>query len=191
MISHLDGKIDAIEEDTITIDVGGIGFEVYVAKIPGLSEGAQMLIHTVWQIKEDGVTIFGFATRQESELFKTITSKVSGVGGKTALTILKSLSPAQIAEAVIHEKAHVFRAISGIGPKMSERIVLELRDVMSKMTISSVPSGGDEMDEARAALRSLGFSIGEVEKALSGVKAHDLKSEEIIKVALGKLSGGK
>ena len=74
---------------------------------------------------------------------------------------MKTLTPGQIADAVIHEKAHVFRAVSGIGPKMSERIVLELRDVMAGMPVQPGSVGkSDEIDEARAALRR-GFSIGE------------------------------
>ncbi len=188
MIAHLDGRIEQIEDDSIVLDVNGLGFEVQIAKIPGLAIGAQTRIYTVWQFKEDGVTIFGFSSPGESKLFKAICAKVSGVGGKTALALLRGLTPGQIADAVVHEKAHVFKAIPGIGQKTAERIVLELRDMMAEVSYAPAPVGGDKVDEARAALRSLGFSIGEIEKALSGLKPQSMTSEDIIKIALSKLS---
>ena len=188
MIAHLDGTVESVEEDIAIIDVGGVGYEVHIGRILGLTEGVKMRVYTVQQFKEDGVIVFGFGSPDEVKLFKTITSKVSGVGGKIALSILRSLTPSQIADAVVHERSHVFRAIPGIGPKMSERIVLELRDVMASVAFTTTSISGDQVDEARVALRSLGFSIGEVEKALSGLKQKELTSEEIIKQALGKLS---
>ncbi len=188
MIAHLDGRIEQIDDESIVLDVNGLGFDIQIANIPELSIGLQIRIYTVWQFKEDGVTIFGFATPGESKLFKTICAKVSGVGGKTALAILRGMTPGQIADAVIHEKTHVFRTIPGIGQKTAERIILELRDMMAKVSYAPSPIGGDRVDEARAALRSLGFSIGEIEKALSGLKSQSMTSEEIIKTALSRLS---
>jgi len=190
MINHLDGTIEDFDDEVVVLNVNGIGFEILVGRVSGVEIGKSLRLYTVWRFNsEDGYTIFGFETPQESKLLKTITSKVSGVGGKTALSLLKTLTPGQIADAVIHEKAHVFRAVSGIGPKMSERIVLELRDVMAGMPVQPGSIGkSDEIDEAREALRALGFSIGEIEKAFDGIKGKGASSEEIIKHALSRLS---
>jgi holliday junction DNA helicase RuvA len=188
MISHLVGTVDSIDDDYIVLDVGGVGYQVFIGKVPDLSLGATIKLYTIQQFKEDGVTLFGFGTQTECKLMQTITSKVSGVGGKTALGILRILSPGQIADAVIYDKPHVFQSVPGIGAKLSQRLCLELKDAMGQVQTKSLPIGGDMMDEARAALRSLGFSIGEVEKSLSGLGKTEKSAEEIIKTALGRLS---
>jgi Holliday junction DNA helicase RuvA len=190
MIAHLNGIVDSIEDDYIILDVAGVGYQVFIGKVPDLSIGGQLKLFTIQQFKEDGVTLFGFATQTECKLMQTITSKVSGVGGKTALGILRNLSPGQIADAVIYEKPHIFQSVPGIGAKLSQRLCLELKDAMGQVQIQakSLSVGGDMVDDARAALRALGFSMGEVERALSGLGKTEKSSEEIIKTALGKLS---
>lgn len=190
MIAHLCGTVETIEDEYIVLDVGGVGYQVFIGKIPDLSIGGNLKLHTIQQFKEDGVTLFGFATQTECKLMQTIMAKVSGVGGKTALGILRNLSPGQIADAVIYEKPHVFQAVPGIGAKLSQRMVLELKDAMGQVQVQSraLPVGGDMMDEARAALRALGFSMGEVERALAGLGKTEKSAEDIIKTALGKLS---
>lgn len=188
MIAHLNGIVDSIEDDYIILDVAGVGYQVFIGKVPDLSIGGQLKLFTIQQFKEDGVTLFGFATQTECKLMQTITSKVSGVGGKTALGILRNLSPGQIADAVIYEKPHIFQSVPGIGAKLSQRICLELKDAMGQVQVKTLPVGGDMVDEARAALRALGFSMGEVERALSGLGKTEKSAEEIIKTALGKLS---
>ncbi|HOO97452.1 MAG TPA: Holliday junction ATP-dependent DNA helicase RuvA [Caldisericia bacterium] len=189
MIAHLEGRIDLIDDEFIVIDVGGMGYRVFHGNIEGLQLGRTIKVHIVYQQKEDGVTLFGFGTSQEANLMRTIQGRVSGVGGKSALMILRTLTPSQIADAVINERPDVFKTVHGIGKKTSERIVLELRDVMSQIPIGvgvERTTASSAIDDARAALRALGFTIGEVEKALDGI-GKELSSEEIITAALEKL----
>jgi len=187
MIAHLKGIVELIEDEYLVLDVGGVGYRVFYASIPDLHIGSELKLHIIFQHKDDGITLFGFNTTQEATLMRTIQSRVSGVGGKSAMMIMRSLTPGQIADAVMNERPEVFKTVHGIGKKTAERIVLELRDVMSKLPVvpGQLPASGS-IDDARAALRALGFTIGEVEKSLDGID-RELSSEDIIRKALEKL----
>ncbi len=187
MIAHLKGTVEHVEDEFLVLDVHGVGYRVFHAVIPELAVGKELKIHIVHQQKEDSVTLFGFNTAQEATLMRTIQGRVSGVGGKTAMMIMRSLTPGQIADAVMNERPDVFKTVPGIGKKTAERIVLELRDIMSKLPVvpGQLPASGS-IDDARAALRALGFTIGEVEKSLAGID-RELSSEDIIRLALEKL----
>ena len=187
MIAHLKGIIEYIEDDFLILDVGGVGYRVFYGMIPNMQTKASLKLHIVYQHKEDSVTLYGFATRQEATMMRTIQSRVSGVGGKSAMLIMRTLTTTQIADAVLNERPEVFKTVHGIGKKTAERIVLELKDVMENMPIvpGQLPKSGN-IDDARAGLRALGFTIGEIEKSLEGVN-RELPSEEIIRKALERL----
>ena len=129
MIAKLKGLVDTIGEDSCIIDVNGVGYLVFAsAKTLGrlvLKGSVSLLIETV--VREDSITLFGFADPLEKEWFNTLT-KVQGVGAKVALSILSVLLPSQLAQAVAAQDKNSFARANGVGPKLAARIVTELKD---------------------------------------------------------------
>ena len=129
MIAKLRGIIDTIGEDFCVIDVNGVGYQVAAsAKTLGrLSVGQETTMHTVMTVREDDISLFGFADAWEKEWFNTLT-KVQGVGSKVCLSILSVLGPSQLSQAVSAQDKASFCRASGVGPKLAARIVTELKD---------------------------------------------------------------
>ncbi len=130
MIAFIRGTIIDQEIDSVTLDVGGIGYQVLipVQQMAGsLQTGKELALHTYLQVKEDSWTLFGFANKEQLQIFKLLIS-VNGVGARTALAILNLLSPVQIAVAIGNGEYKVFNQVPGIGNKISQRIVLELKE---------------------------------------------------------------
>ena len=195
IISYISGLLEHIENNIISIDVNGVGYEIIVPKtvleeLPHIGE--QIKIHTYMHIREDEHTLYGFAHLNEKKMFKLLLS-VSGIGPKVALTILSTLSSEQFASAVIKSDLFLLTNIPGIGRKSAERIVIELKDKLfefskekpSDTTFISV----DEkiQKEAIGALTSLGYNSREASKAFQQI-AKDIEPnssiEDIIKLAL-------
>lgn len=130
MIAFIRGTIIDQEIDSVTLDVGGIGYQVLIPiqQMAGtLQTGKELALHTYLQVKEDSWTLFGFANKEQLQIFKMLIS-VNGVGARTALAILNLLSPVQIAVAIGNGEYKVFNQVPGIGNKISQRIVLELKE---------------------------------------------------------------
>lgn len=162
MISSLHGTVLHTTSDQVVIEVGGVGFSVAVPADVAhtASIGERMLLHTSLIVREDALSLYGFADRDELEIFGLLIS-VTGVGPKSALGVLSHLTVDQIAEAVMAEDDAPFRRVSGIGPKTAKLIVLQLAGKVraaTPTTKTATARGGDVIDQVAAALVGLGWS---------------------------------
>jgi Holliday junction DNA helicase RuvA len=178
MLAYLRGTLQSRDitggpADRIVIDVSGVGFELTVSKRTALScgdLGDTVTVHTAVSIRETEWTIFGFASREEREMFALLQS-VSGVGPKLALALVGTLGSSQIADAVIAEDHKLLSQAPGVGTKVAQRIILELRPKMEEWSRGrGLASGGpaqanEQLDEARAILEGLGYTLTEINMA--------------------------
>ncbi|GGW29701.1 Holliday junction branch migration protein RuvA [Arenibacter certesii] len=193
MITHLRGKLVEKNPTYIVIDCGGVGYFVNISlhtfsKI-GDSENVQVYTHL--QVKEDSHSLFGFWEKSEREIFRLLLT-VSGIGAATARTMLSSLSPSQIRDAIAVGDAKTIQGVKGIGAKTSQRVILDLKDKILKIydiDELSVPPSNTNKDEALSALEVLGFVRKQAEKVVDKAIAQDsgLSVEDIIKFALKNL----
>ncbi len=209
MIAKLRGLIDTLGEDYAIVDVNGVGYLVFAsAKTLGkLAKGVEtsLLIETV--VREDSITLFGFADAWEKEWFATLT-KVQGVGAKVCLAILSVLTPVQLAQAISAQDKNSFTRASGVGPKLAARIVTELKDKIVTVPVGEFvrevnvnPTEQTEnyedklvariddpskMEDAISALVNLGYQRLEAYKAVNAasLKAPDADMAELIRLAL-------
>lgn len=202
MIYSVRGKLIYHSANEAVVECSGVGYHCYstvstLNQLPPL--GSEVLLYTVLNVKEDGVTLYGFASIAEKNCFQLLTS-VSGIGPKGALAILSLMSPDQVALAVLSGDHKSLTKAPGVGPKTAQRVVLELKDKMKTAGFSAEAvtvadtmqqsAGGGNLSEAMAALLALGYSQSEAAQAVSGCKEED-SVDVIIKQALKKLSGGK
>lgn len=191
MIATLEGILEYRGDDSIIINVGGIGFRVYV---PGstLSQlgdvKGEVSLYTHLHLREDKVALYGFASSEELALFKDLIS-VSGVGSKVALALLSALDPEQLVGAIKSENIDLISQTPGIGKKMASRLVIELRGKLEKEWKGAVLSLAPESADVIAALTGLGYSLAEATKAVSKLPdSGELRLEERIKMALQQMA---
>jgi Holliday junction DNA helicase RuvA len=191
MIAFLKGNFVRKTPAMVYIDVNGVGYEVHISlntysEIVNKDHG---LLHTYFQVREDAHLLFGFFEESEKEMFIQLLS-VSGVGASTARMMLSALKPAEIASAIVQGNTRLLESIKGIGKKSAERIILELRDKVQK--ISGATNNGALINnsleaDALNALISLGIARNTGEQAISKVRKNDpdiQKIEDVIKQAL-------
>ena len=189
---YLSGTIAAIEQNLAVIDCGGVGFECATTAytISQLKPGQVQKLYTSCNIREDAFEIYGFSTKEEKRCFELLLT-VSGVGPKAALNILSATGPSgfQLAVATGDEKA--LTAAQGVGKKLAQRVLLELKDKLKLDGTESLPVAGgaapqrgSHTSEASAALAVLGYSQSEIALALKGVDTEKLSVEEIVRQAL-------
>lgn len=197
MLYFLKGITAALEPGLAVIECAGVGYACKTTSftLSGLQPGKPATLYTHLSVREDGIELYGFGTKEEKRLFLQLTS-VSGVGPKAALSILSTTTPSQLALAILTEDVKTLTLAPGIGKKIAQRIVLELRDKLAKEQPDmdwtpvnvAVPGGepvqGDKLSEAGAALAVLGYSPAEVQMALKGVDAEPMTVEELIKAGL-------
>lgn len=193
MITHLKGKLVEKNPTYLVIECAGVGYFVNISlhtfsKI-GDSESVQLYTHL--QVKEDSHTLFGFSEKSEREIFRLLLS-VSGIGSSIARTMLSSLSPGQIRDAIATGDVPTIQGIKGIGAKTAQRVILDLKDKVLKvydLDELSAPSNNTNKDEALSALEVLGFVRKQAEKVVDKVVGQDpgLSVEDIIKFALKNL----
>jgi Holliday junction DNA helicase RuvA len=193
MIHHLKGKLVEKNPTYVIIECGGVGYFVNISlhTFSKLAEGELLSLYTHLQVKEDSHTLFGFAEKSEREIFRLLLS-VSGIGSSTARTMLSSMSPAQIRDAIANGNAPAIQAIKGIGVKTAQIVILDLRDKILKVydiDELSTTSNNTNKDEALSALEVLGFARRQAEKVVDKVISQDasLSAENIIKLALKNL----
>ena len=196
MISYLKGKLVYKGENSILIETSDIGYQVLVslttlAKMPSIGE--ELKIFTHMNVKEDGITLFGFFTKEEQEMFLKLLS-VGGVGPKGALGFLSELSPQQIVMAIISGDSKTLSKAPGVGKKTAERVILELKDkckTQDGMAQEYIDLGnsqeGDPTFEAMEAMTALGYSQSEAAKAIGQIAKEGMTTEAILKVALKKM----
>jgi Holliday junction DNA helicase RuvA len=192
MIYRLRGTL--VEKDTegVVVDVGGVGYRssaslLTLRALPSL--GDECVIHTRLVVREDAMLLFGFAEREERAAFDVLTA-VSKVGPKLAISILSSMSPQEVSEAVARGDVIKLSSVPGLGKKTAERLVLELRGkslaAFGPEPVAAGGGGGGPYMEARDALAALGYRLEEAEKALNDVPPQD-SVEKYIKEALRRI----
>jgi len=201
MIYCLTGKIVKKSMNAVVLSCGGVG---YYAQCPASVAGAlpgvgkEATIYTVMSVTENDVSLYGFATEEQQACFEMLTA-VSGVGPKVGLAILSVMEPQRVALAISAGDHKAFKAASGVGPKLAQRIVLELKDKVSKGFVDGISledvagasadtQASQGSSQAIAALVSLGYSQSEAALAVSKIDAA-LPVEEIIKLALRSMAG--
>jgi len=205
MLGKLRGTVDSIDDDNLILDVGGVGYLVYcssrtLAALPGVSEAAQLIIET--HVREDHIHLYGFPDTVERDWFRLLAT-VQRVGNKMALTILGAYTPEQLAHAILAKDTAAFSRISGVGPKLAERIVTELKDKVSKLPTSSfqiaattaTPSGkkkaepvNNAVEDTISALVNLGYSRSEAYgAAMKASQNGAIKIDDMIRVSLKEL----
>jgi holliday junction DNA helicase RuvA len=187
VIASLTGLVLSSSNGQIVIDVQGVGYLVHsrAQTVNSVSQGDSVSFHTSLVVREDAWTLFGFANRQELEVFELLRS-VNGVGPKSALSILNQMSVEQIAQAVSDESDESFKAVSGIGSKTAKLITLTLAGKLmgsgSKSAVSSIN------ESAVSALVGLGWSERQSRDALQQVASKDFSDKQLLKAALQVLS---
>ena len=188
MIASLEGIIDAVSKDSLIVNVNGIGFKVTVTTSV-LSEmgitGREVKLYTHFHVREDDMSLFGFGSLDELKLFETLIS-VSGLGPKTGMAMLSAMSADQVAMAIAAGSVEILTTIPGIGKKTADRLILELKDKVGGVMISS-PAGkaAQENADVVSALVSLGYSVQETTKAVNALPSgKKLTLENKVKLAL-------
>lgn len=199
MISYVCGELAAVEPEQVIIDVGGVGYGIYMpAQAVGLlpAPGSRVKIYTYLNVREDAMQLFGFLTRDDLDVFRLLIG-VSGIGPKGGLNILSQLSPDSLRLAVMSGDVKAISAAPGIGKKTAEKLIIELKDKfkIEDLRMEDVPdsSSGSEAGqvgvraETVQALVALGYGNTESLRAVNGVTLENLTTEELLKAALKKL----
>ena len=193
MITHLKGRLVEKHPTHVVIECAGVGYFVNISlnTFSQIKDTENISLFTHLQVREDSHTLFGFAEALEREIFRLLIS-VSGIGASTARTVLSSLTPEQIRDAIANGDVLKIQAVKGIGAKTAQRVILDLRDKILKIyEISEVSpdSNNTNREEALSALEVLGFARKQAEKAVDKVIDQDpsLSVEDIIKRALKNL----
>ncbi len=193
MIHHLNGKLVEKNPTHVIIECAGVGYFVNISlnTFSNIKDQENITLFTHLQVREDAHTLFGFAEQSEREIFRLLLS-VSGIGASTARTMLSSLSPIQIRDAIANGDVATIQGIKGIGAKTAQRVILDLRDKILKVydidEVSINPNNTNK-EEALSALEVLGFVRRQAEKVVDKVVSQDpsLSVENIIKHALKNL----
>lgn len=192
MIAGIEGALESLSTDSATVRVGGISIQAYASSntLNKLgSVGGRVKLHTHLHWKEDTVVLYGFATREELDIFKMLNT-VSGIGPKLALAMLSNLSPEELASAIVSDNIDLLTHIPGVGKKTASRVMLELKSKLEKGwggTIGTYPT--EDSASVAAALTNLGYSAGDAARAAAALPSSpDLTLEDKIKLALRHLS---
>lgn len=199
MIEYIQGELAELTPATAVIDCNGVGYAANISlntysAIQG-KKACKLYIYEA--IREDAHTLFGFADRQERELFLLLIS-VSGIGGNTARMILSALSPNELINVISNENANLLKSVKGIGLKTAQRIIVDLKDKIKTGAVAAAsniggisiqPANNEVMDEAVAALTMLGFAQGPSQKVVISILKEEPSApvEQVIKLALKRL----
>lgn len=193
MISFVKGSVDYIDENSVTIDTGAFGVKIFMTPISlsKLSKNEEVKIYTFLRVAEDLFDLYGFLTHEELEVFKMIIS-VNGAGPKAALSVLSALSPEALTVAIVTDDYKSITRAQGVGPKLAQKIVLELKDKFKGKEIkldgknAEIFTPVDSANDAVEALVVLGYPRADAIRAVSSVEK-GLTTEETIKAALIRL----
>ena len=197
MFSYIKGILEVKNLNYVVIDVNGIGFKIFMSEsaIQRLEEtGNTVKIYTHMNVKEDDLSLYGFITNEELRMFELLIG-VSGVGAKSAISMLSSITPSKFALAVISNDVKTLTKIPGIGPKSAQRIILELKDKLkteeaiqtNSIELKTSIVENNKLEEAVQALNVLGYTRQEIESVLAKIEVNTLTVEDIIRKALSFL----
>ena len=195
MFNYIKGTVAELEPNMAVIDCGGVGYELNTTAytLSRIKVGEKARLYTYLHVREDCFELFGFGSKSEKRCFEMLIG-VSGVGPKAALSILSTASPEEFIMNVVSGNEKSLTAAPGIGKKIAQRIILELKDKLARETkelsfsgaasFAPPPAAGGKTADAAAALTVLGYSAQEVNTALKGIDCDALSLEDIIKTAL-------
>jgi len=201
MYAYIKGTLEQKTNSYVVIEANGVGYKIFMSNtaIGRLGEiGSNVKVYTYLRVLEDDMSLYGFNTNEELRMFELLIT-VSGVGAKSAITILSNISPSSFALAVISNDVNTIKAVPGIGAKTAQRLILELKDKIKKESgdidigeinaeIESAISNDSKVQEAIQALQVLGYTKKEIEEALRKVDTKSLAVEDIIRKALSNLA---
>ncbi len=198
MIAFLRGRVSARTGAYCELDVGGVGYRIAMptgalAALPAVGEIVTVLTHL--QVREDDMSLFGFLSEEERELFGMLIT-VSGIGPKVALAVLSSFSPATLGQAIAGDDVALVSSVPGIGKKTAQRIIVELKDKLEVEGLAPAKAGAalPAQAEARDALVGMGFASGEAAAAVAGYEAPEGGEpavQDLVRFALKRLGGGR
>ncbi len=193
MITHIQGKLVEKNPTDVVIECNGVGYKIHISlfTFSNIPNSENVTLYTHLQIREDAHTLYGFSSVVEREIFRLLIS-VSGIGTSTARTMLSSLNPEQVKEAIALNDVATIQSVKGIGLKTAQRVVIELKDKIVKVygiEANSTVLSNTNKDEALSALDTLGFSRKQAEKVCDKIciQNPDASVETIIKLALKNL----
>ncbi len=190
MIGRLRGTLAARADDSVLLDVGGVGYEVAVtprtlSDLPGV--GTEIVLHTHLLHRDDALALFGFMTQDERDLFRILLG-ASGVGPKVALAACATLTPGELRSAVVAEDAATLELVPGIGKRGAQKLIIELRPKLD-LPLGELPgSEGSVLGDVRQALDALGYGAAEVRDAIGAIGT-DGSTEDLVRAALQHLGG--
>lgn len=197
MFYYLKGTVGHLAPNLAVLDCGGVGFACHTTSytLSQLRVGEEAKLYTYLNVREDAMELYGFTTDNERSCFQMLIG-ISGVGPKAALSILSATTPEGLATAIITGNEKALTVAQGIGKKIAQRIILELKDKLAKgqlpaegelggVAVTVIPQ--DKASEASAALAVLGYGPGEISAALKGLELEALSLEEIVRQALRRM----
>ena len=201
MFAFVKGSIEEKSSGYVVIETGGIGYKIYMTEpsIEVLGEiGEKVKVHTYYWVREDNISLYGFLTREELRMFEILIG-TSGIGAKSAISILSNIDPSSFALAIINEDTRKITKLPGIGAKTAARMILELKDKLKKQELETKEKAQKEelekavienenINEAISALQVLGYTKREIEKAFVTVKLDGMSVEDMIRKGLSLLS---
>lgn len=197
MLAYIKGTLEMKLKNYVVIDVGGLGYKVFMSEnsIDSLGETGEIVkVHTYYRVREDDISIYGFKTQEELRTFELLLG-VSGVGAKSALVMLSCIEPSEFAIAVISNNVKLLTQVPGIGTKSAQRIILELKDKLKaeqseldkeKLEEAKLQSVkvNENVQEATSGLMVLGYSRKDIEKTFEHLAVESLSVEDLIKKGL-------
>ncbi len=197
MFAYIKGTLEMKLNNAVIVEANNVGYKIYMAqnaieKCGNIGETVK--IHTHYHVREDDISLYGFLTSEELNMFELLIS-VSGIGAKSALTILANIEPHNFALAVITNDEAKLTKIPGIGKKTVQRMIIELKDKMKKLDLQEISEEGkeiisvsDNIQDAISALQVLGYNKKEIEKAFEKENIEGLSVEDIIRKGLSMLN---
>ncbi len=195
MFSFITGTIEEKENNLVVLNCNGVGFELNVSEttiyeLPNIGEVATL--HTYMAVREDAITLFGFATKEEKAVFLKLTS-VSGIGGKMAITILSAMPVTNLIDAIVSENIRLLSSVKGLGKKTAERIIVDLKNTFDDLQLSissnnNIPITSNVVEESIETLVAMGLTRFNATQIVKNVAEQEDTTEEIIKKCLKNLS---
>ena len=198
MYYSIKGTVLLAEANLVVIEAGGVGYQIHTSypSARQVRPGETAMLYTCLQVREDAMDLYGFTGKQEKECFQLLIG-ISGVGPKAALAILSSVTPDQLALAVMAQDEKALTVAQGVGKKLAQRILLELKDKLAgtleapsggvSAGVAAIPAAGSAKDDAIAALIQLGYSRSDAMNVLQGVDTAGKSTDELIRTALKRL----
>ena len=191
MFAYVKGILEEKSSDYVVVEAGGIGYKIFMSNmsINEIGElGNKVKVHTHYYVREDNISLYGFLTHEELKMFELLLS-VSGIGAKSAISMLSNITPAGFACAIISNNVALLKKIPGIGPKTAQRIILELKDKIKtedtiEGTMDTQPTYTATVQDAIDALQVLGYNRKSIEKAFENIDLKEMSTEDIIKKGL-------